>query len=371
MWPAELQDPRSRDVKKFAADHTKRVDFHQWLQFEIDRQLGDVADEARAAKMGIGLYSDLAVGSSGTGADAWTHRRLFLDGVAIGAPPDAYSDFGQNWGLPPMNPWALRQDRYRYFIQLLRSGFRHAGALRVDHVMGLFRLFWIPSGATGREGAYVRYPSSDLLGILALESHRHRALVVGEDLGIVPENVPPAMVKWGILSSRVLYFERDAAGTFRPQSSYPKLSLATVNTHDMPTIAGFWTGRDVELRETLGLIDTARAGDAAAERETEKQALVDRLREDGALPLREIIDSDARGVPAVKRAVHAFLCESPASLVGLSLDDLGGETEPVNVPGVGIDRYPCWSRKMRRTIPEIAATSAEDLTGCTSRARQL
>jgi 4-alpha-glucanotransferase len=370
MWPAELQDPGSADVKKFAVEHVKRVDCHKWLQFEIDRQLGEVAAEARARGMEIGLYQDLAVGSSGTGADTWTHRSLFLDGVTIGAPPDPYSDFGQNWGLPPMNPWALRQDRYRYFIQLLRSGFRHAGALRLDHVMGLFRLFWIPAGATGREGAYVRYPSSDLLGILALESHRHRAVVVGEDLGIVPENVPPAMRKWGILSSKVLYFEREAAGKFRPQSSYPELSLASVNTHDMPTIAGFWTGRDVELRETLGLIDSTRAGDAAAEREIEKQALVDRLREDGALPLREVVPLDASGVPAIKRAVHDFLCASPASLVGLSLDDLGGETEPVNVPGVAIDRFPCWSRKMRRTIPEIAATSAEDLAGCTSRARQ-
>ncbi len=269
-----------------------------------------------------------------------------------------------------MNPWALRQDRYRYFIDLLRSGFRHAGALRVDHVMGLFRLFWIPQGATGRDGAYVRYPSSDLLGILALESHRHRAIVVGEDLGIVPDEVPPAMAKWGLLSSKVLYFERLPDGTFRPQSAYPESSLASANTHDMPTIAGFWTGRDVELRETLGLIDNARADDAVAERVIEKQALIDRLREDGALPLREVVATDASGIPAIKRAIHDFLCGSPASLVGFSLDDLGGETEPVNVPGVGIDCFPCWSRKMRRTIPEIAATSAEDLAGCMSRARQ-
>jgi 4-alpha-glucanotransferase len=370
LWPAELQDSASAQVNQFAGERAKRVDFHKWLQFELDQQLGEIAAEARATGMEIGLYQDLAVGSSGTGADAWTHRRLFLDGISIGAPPDAYSDFGQNWGLPPLNPWALREDRYRYFMQLLRGGFRHAGALRIDHVMGLFRLFWIPHGATGREGAYVRYPSNDLLGILALESHRHRAIVVGEDLGIVPENVRPAMEKWGILSSKVLYFEREAGGKFRRQSSYPKSSLGSANTHDMPTIAGFWTGRDVELRAALGLVDDARAVDAAAEREVEKQALIDRLREDGALPLRESVATDASGVPAIKRAVHEFLCASPASLVGLSLDDLGGETEPVNVPGVGTDRFPCWSRKMRRSIHEIAATSGEDLAGCTSRARR-
>lgn len=370
MWPAELGDPSSEQVKRFAGDHAKRVDFYRWLQYELDRQLGEVAGEARAKGMEIGLYQDLAVGSSGTGADAWMHRDLFLDGVTVGAPPDAYSDFGQNWGLPPMSPWVLKKDRYRYWIQLLRAGFRHAGALRIDHVMGLFRLFWIPKGATGRDGAYVRYPSGDLLGILALESHRHRAIVVGEDLGIVPENVPPAMAKWGLLSSKVLYFEREGAGKFKPQSSYPKLSLASANTHDMPTIAGFWSGRDVELRAQLGLIESDRASAVTAERDIERKALIDRLREDGALPLRESVATDATGVPAIKRAVHEFLCASPAVVVALSLDDLGGETEPVNVPGVGTDRFPCWSRKMRRTIPEIAATSGEDLGGCTSRARQ-
>ena len=209
-----------------------------------------------------------------------------------------------------------------------------------------------------------------LLGILALESHRHRAIVVGEDLGVVPADVPPALDKWGMLSSKVLYFEREDGGKFRPQSSYPELSLASANTHDMPPIAGFWTGRDVELRAALGLIDSTRSGDAITERAVEKQALVDRLREDGALPLREVVAMDANGAPAVNRAVLAFLCAAPPSLVGLSLDDLGGETEPVNVPGVGIDRFPCWSRKMRRTIPEIAATSTEDLAGCMSRARR-
>jgi 4-alpha-glucanotransferase len=370
-WPTELQDAGSAAVKRFAVEHERRVDFHKWLQFELDRQLGEIAERARTSGMEVGLYQDLAVGSSGTGSDAWAQRDLFVDGVSIGAPPDAYSDFGQKWGFPPLNPHALRQDRYRYLIRLLRSGFRHAGALRMDHVMGLFRLFWIPEGATGKEGAYVRYPSNDLLGILALESHRHRALVVGEDLGIVPGEVPPAMEKWSVLSSKVLYFERTSGGGFKPQSEYPELSLASANTHDMPTIAGFWSGRDVDLRCSLGLIEASRTADAVAEREHEREALVHRLREDGALPLREQVAKDASGVPIIKRAIHDFLCASPAALVALSLDDLGGETEPVNVPGVGADKFPVWSRKMRRTIPEIATASVEDLAGCTSRARQI
>lgn len=368
-WPAELRDRSSDAVKKFAAEHARRVDFHKWAQFELDRQIAEVAGTCRTAGMEIGLYQDLAVGSSGTGSDSWAHRELFRDGASVGAPPDPYSDFGQNWGLPPIDPRALQRDRYRYFIQLLRSGFRHAGALRIDHVMGLFRLFWIPDGATGRDGAYVRYPADDLLGILALESRRHKALVVGEDLGVVPDYVPPAMQKWGLLSSKVLYFEREAGGGFKSQSAYPELSLASVNTHDMPTIRGFWSGRDIELRKSLGLIDEKGSGAGATQREVEKKLLLDRMREDGALPLHDHPPLDGAGVPAVKRALHEFLCASPAALVALSLDDLGDEVEPINVPGVGTDEYPCWSRKMHKTIPEIAAAATEEIAGCANRVR--
>jgi 4-alpha-glucanotransferase len=264
----------------------------------------------------------------------------------------------------------LRNDRYRYFIKLVRAGFRHAGALRMDHVMGLFRLFWIPEGATGREGAYVRYPSEDLLGILALESQRHNALVVGEDLGVVPPEVPPAMEKWGLLSSKVLYFEREEGGGFKPQSSYPELSLASVNTHDMPTIAGFWAGRDIELRRTLGLVDEAESADVAAHRDQEKRQLLDRLRDDAALPLHQHPSLDGAGVPIVKRGLHDFLCHSACALVAISLDDLGDEVEPINVPGVGMDKYPCWSRKMHKTIPEIATIAGDELSRCDDRIRR-
>jgi 4-alpha-glucanotransferase len=370
MWPGELQDRESQAVQRFAAEHSRRVEFFKWAQFELDRQLGEVADACRSNGMEIGLYQDLAVGSSGTGSDAWAQRGLFREGATIGAPPDPYSDFGQNWGLPPVDPRALRHDRYRYFIQLVRAGFRHAGALRMDHVMGLFRLFWIPQGATGRDGAYVRYPSDDLLGILALESQRHKALVVGEDLGVVPPEVPPAMEKWGLLSSRVLYFEREDGGGFKPQSAYPEMALASVNTHDMPTIAGFWAGRDIELRRSLGLVAESDCAGAAAQRDHEKRKLLDRLREDAALPLHEHPSLDGAGVATVKKGLHDFLCSSGSALVALSLDDLGDELEPINVPGVAMDQYPCWSRKMHRTIPEIAATAGEAFSRCDDRIRQ-
>jgi 4-alpha-glucanotransferase len=178
------------------------------------------------------------------------------------------------------------------------------------------------------------------------------------------------MQAWGIASSKVFYFEREDGGGFKPQSSYPELALASVNTHDMPTIAGFWAGRDIELRRSLGLIDEQGSADVAAHRDTEKRKLLDRLRDDAALPLHEHHALDAAGVAAVKRGVHEFLCASPVSLLALSLDDLGDEIEPVNVPGVGTDKYPCWSRKMHKTIPEIAAAAGDAITRCDDRIRQ-
>ena len=348
-WPAELHDPESDTVRSIQRTNAERVDFHRWLQFETHRQLGEVAARAHTLGMSIGVYQDLAIGTNPGGSDTWTYPNLFLTGASVGAPPDPYSYTGQNWGLPPINPRALRQQRYRYWIELLRRAFEHAGALRIDHVMGLFRMFWIPEGGSGVDGAYVRFAADDLLGILALESVRHDAIVVGEDLGVVPANVPPAMKKWGILSSKVLYFERDTHG-FRPASRYPSLALATANTHDMATLAGFWQGRDVELRERVGLISTTaqrRAEERGRVRDRQALAKLLRLR----WP-RDVEEPDfARTLVG---AAHDFLCSTRARLVGLSLDDLVGEVDPVNVPGVGPDRYPSWRRRNRMTMEEIA-----------------
>ena len=346
-WPSEFRHPDSPEVQHFAREHVSRIDFHRWAQFELDRQLGEAAADARAAGMRIGLYPDLAIGTSPAGADAWAYPELFVRGVSIGAPPDPYAATGQNWGLPPIDPRALRRDRYQYFINLLRSGFRHAGALRIDHVLGLFRLFWIPDGFSGADGAYMRYSGDDLLGIIALESVRHRALVVGEDLGTVPPEVPPALASWGVLSSKVLYFERDHHGGFKTAASYPPLSLATANTHDMPALTGFWNGRDIDVRRQVGLIASNKDADAAhADRAADRDALLRRLVEDNVIPeLRSL-----KSLAELRGAVHAFLCRTPARLVGVSLDDLTGEVEPVNVPGVGPDKYSSWTRKMRETI---------------------
>jgi 4-alpha-glucanotransferase len=352
-WPPEYRDPRSATVREFRERHPEQVDLHRWLQFELDRQLGEAARRGRKAGMPIGLYQDLAIGASPDGSDTWLEPELFVSGASVGAPPDPYAATGQNWGLPPLDPRVLADTGYDYWVRLLRSSLRHAGALRIDHVMGLFRQYWIPEGKRGSEGAYVRFPSEDLLGILALEATRANALVVGEDLGTVPPDVPPAMERWGLLSSKVLYFERDRRGGFRRANDYAPMALATANTHDMATLAGFWRGRDIELRREVQLIPDAKAEKAErAARVTDKVALVRLLRDEGTLPANETPERDV----ALRAAVHAFLRRTPSWLVGLSLDDIVGEVEPVNVPGVGPDTHPSWTRRLGLALERFRDT---------------
>lgn len=367
-WPAALRDYTTEAARAAELELAPRVDFHRWLQFETDRQLAAAGARARAAGMRIGLYQDLAIGVSPSGADAWMFPELIVKGASVGAPPDPYAADGQNWGLPPIDPRALRRTGYRYFVDCVRSAFAHAGALRIDHVMGLFRLFWIPQGMSGAAGAYVRYPAHDLLGILALESARNHALVVGEDLGTVPRGVPRALERWGVLSSRVLLFERDRRGRFKPARSYPSLALATANTHDLPTISGFWDERDIDLRAAVGLLPGDEAvARARRERNDERTALVERLAAE-----RVLSSTRAPASPAELRgAVHEFLCRTPCRLVGFALDDLAGELDPVNVPGVGQDRHSSWTRKMRQPLEVIAASSdVRAALRCTGRARR-
>ncbi len=348
-WPEPYRTPTSPEVIAFAEANRADVDFHAWVQFELDRQLGVAAERARRAGLPLGIYQDLAIGTAGWGSDVWATPHLFASSVSIGSPPDSYSASGQDWGLPPLNPHVLRATGYEHWISLLHSAFGHAGALRIDHILGLFRQFWIPHGRSGKDGAYVRFPSEDLLGILALEAERHRAVVVGEDLGTVPPEVGPALERWGLLSSRVLYFERDEEGGFRSADSYPRLALATANTHDMATLQGFWEGSDIALRREVGLIDSdAEAERAREERDSDRAALIQRLVAEGVLDAREMPDG-AR----LREAVHQFLDRTSSVLVGLSLDDIAGETEPVNVPGLGQDRYPSWTRRLSRTLGEM------------------
>jgi len=356
-WPAAYREPGAPAVARFRAEHEREIDFHCYLQFELDRQLEQVATQARAAGMTIGLYQDLAIGSSPTGSDAWAFQGLFLDGVTIGAPPDAWYSRGQNWGFHPLDPRRLAATHYGYWVALLRAAFAHAGALRIDHVLGLFRQFWVPAGRPPSEGAYIRFPTEDFLGILALESRRAGALVIGEDLGTVPRGVPETLAAWGILSTSVLYFARTRDGGFLPARAYPERALVSANTHDMAPLAGYWQGRDLALRRAFGQFRSAAAERAAErERRRERGALLRRLAVEGVLTDGGRThagggDADAR----FRGAIHAFLARTPAALLGLALDDLTGEVEPVNVPGTGPKEHPNWSRRLRLAVDMLAA----------------
>ncbi len=358
-WPERLRDIGDSEVRDFASQNDRDLDFHRYLQFELDRQLGDVQRSARAGGMAIGLYGDLALASSGSGFDAWAFRNHFVQGMSVGAPADAFAIEGQTWGCPPVSPMALREHRYEYWIRVLRAAFEHCGMLRIDHVMGMWRQFWVPEGSSPREGAYVQYPADDLLGILALESERASALVVGEDLGTVPSEVRPAMRDRAILSSKVLYFERDGSGSFATPEKYEEISLASVNTHDLPPLAGWWLGVDLMSR----YIGSAAQHDvelrnALMHREWERKQLISELvnraliDEEAAARLRKIgygapiADVDREAISQLVSAVHQLLCRSSSVLVSLSLDDVALETEAVNRPGVSMDDWRSWSRKM-------------------------
>ena len=348
-WPAPYRHRNTPEVEAFRDAHSREIAFHCYLQFELDRQLGAAAERARQAGMGLGLYHDLALGSAACGSDAWAFPDVFVHDVEVGAPPDPYCMDGQIWGFPPINPRTLAAQRYEYWIQLIRSAMSHAGMLRIDHAAGLFRQFWVPAGRTAADGAYVRYPTDDLLGILALESHRHQTVVVGEDLGTVPPETPPTLQRRRILSSRVMHFEREVSGEFRRPEHYAPNALVVATVHDLPPLAGFWTGRDLEIRRSIGLFDDNETfGHAQAERDATRAALVRLFIETGL-----ITHDQEPTIERIRQAAYAMLTRTPCPLVGVSLDDLAGELDPVNLPGVGPGTYESWSRRMHRELSAV------------------
>ena len=304
-WPEELHDPDGDAVRRLVEERGAEVTFHAWLQWLLSEQL-------REATGDLTVIQDLPIGVSGGGADAWAWQGVMADGITVGAPPDALNTVGQDWGSPPFVPWRLRAADYEPFIQSVRATIAGAGGLRIDHVMGLFRLWWIPDGSGPQDGCYVRYAADDLLDIVCLESHRAQAVVVGEDLGTVEEHVPEALASRGILSYRVLWFEDD------DPTEWPAGSLATVTTHDLPTVAGLWTGSDVDdqLEASDMAEDDVRSG---------REELLERLRRDG-------LDDDATPEDAVA-AAYEQLGRAPSLLLSFSLEDAVTEERRPNVPG--------------------------------------
>ena len=347
-WPESFRDPGFPAVERFATEHAERVEYYEYLQWQADLQLGAVRARGVAKRLGVGLYVDLAVSIDRAGAEAWTHRRVLALNASVGAPPDEFNMRGQNWGLPPLIPDRLRRAAYAPFIDTLRANMRHAGALRIDHVMGLMRLFWIPDGKDADSGAYVRYPFADLLGILALESQRHRCLVIGEDLGTVPDEVRTALAAAGVLSYRLLYFERDATGEFKSPSTYPAQALVAASTHDLPTLAGWWEGRDIALRDDLGLFPSKAArGQQLDARKKDRAGLLLALQRENLLPNNVPLDTDATPAmtTALATAAQAFLARTPSQVLVVQLEDVVGVVEQANLPAT-VETHPNWRRKL-------------------------
>ena len=331
-WSPEVQDRHSDAVQQLRTELADRITLHCWLQWVADEQLAAAQADALQAGMRLGIMHDLAVGVHPDGADAWAMVDVLAQGVSVGAPPDMYNQQGQDWSQPPWRPDALARAGYRPYREMIRTVLRHAGAIRIDHIIGLFRLWWIPEGRGARDGAYVRYDHEALIGILCLEAYRAGAVVIGEDLGTLEPWVRDYLSDRGILSTSVLWFEREG-GAFRPPEQYRRLTLATVTTHDLPPTAGYLAGEHVELRERLGLltepVEAVRA-DAWAER-CEMLELLGRRGLVGADPSeRQVIE-----------AMHRLVLASPAVLVGVSLADAVGERRAQNQPGTDTE-YPNW-----------------------------
>ncbi|HEX6102017.1 MAG TPA: 4-alpha-glucanotransferase, partial [Alphaproteobacteria bacterium] len=354
-WPEPYRDPKSEEVACFAEERRGRVLFYAWLQWQADRQLGAAAAACRRAGMPIGLYADLAVGVDAGGAEAWGDPELLVREAHAGAPPDLWNMLGQDWGLPPWNPMALRARAYQPFIDLLRANMRHASALRLDHIMALMRLYWVPAGERADAGGYVAYPLDDLLAILALESRRNRCMVVGEALGTVPPGFAGRLEDMGVLSYRLLYFERGEEGAFLPPSAYPRASMVAVTTHDLATLSGFWRGRDLDIKSELNLFpDEEKRNQAYEERARDRRLLVEALEREGVLGPAAASRAAAgrEATPELIEAAYRFLGRSRARLLAVQIEDALGLIEQANLPGT-ITEHPNWRRRLPVTVDEL------------------
>lgn len=349
-WPESLKDSSSAVVAREARELAERIDFYAWLQWIVDEQLGRAQAEARAAGMSLGLMEDLAVGVHPSGADVWSAPEAFAAGMSVGAPPDMYNQLGQNWSQPPWSPVHLAQTAYAPLRDMVRTVLRHAGALRVDHIIGLFRLWWIPEGMAAHEGAYVRYDHEAMVGVVLLEAHRAGAVIIGEDLGTVEPWVRDYLASRGVMGTSVLWFEKNAEDWPLDPGSYRRLALATVNTHDLPPTAGYLADEHVLLRERLGLL-TESLEQVRAEARIERERMLTRLREYGLL-------GEEPSERQTVEALHRYVMRTPAALVGVALVDGVGERRAQNQPGTD-QEYPNWKLPLADGAGEVVLV--EDL----------
>jgi 4-alpha-glucanotransferase len=354
-WPEALRDPRSAEVEAFAHAHRHEVEFHLFLQWLAAKGLSHAQHAAREAGMAVGLIADLAVGCDSAGSHAWSYRDDMLQGVSVGAPPDIFNQAGQAWGLTTFSPRAMRNQGFSAFIDMLRAAFAHAGGIRIDHILGLRRLWLVPEGESARHGAYLRYPLEDMLRLIALESWRHRAIVIGEDLGTVPPGFRERLNEHGLAGIRVLWFERgEWSNGFKMPRDWDRNVVSTTTTHDLPTVTGWWRGADIVWRNQIGqTLPRADGRDpvevALAERADDRARLWDAFQWAGVA---------AHGVPApppesppVDEAL-AFVAATPAPLVTYPLEDLLALEDQPNLPG-SIDEHPNWRRRLALPIDEL------------------
>lgn len=352
-WPEQYRDPENPAVAAFAKAHGREILFHGWLQWLIDTQIAAVQRHALDSGMSIGLYHDLALATDRCGSDLWAHRPFYVDGARVGSPPDDFSPTGQDWSFPPPDQKRHLENGYRLYAESIRKSMRHGGALRIDHVMRLFRLYWIPEGHDATAGAYVRDRAHDLVRILALESIRNGTVIVGEDLGTVETEVRRTLAQFGILSYRLLIFERSPEG-FRQPAEYPEQALTATTTHDLPTIAGFWRADDIAARLRAGTIQRDSYESQLRERDRDKQHLLDSLFRNGLLPhdyernASRIADLNGE----LHNAVAGFLAGTPCVLWLVNQEDITRELHQQNLPGTTAE-YPNWCLKMRWSLEDL------------------
>lgn len=357
-WTEPYRNPQSPEVRAYAQSHWRRILFHKYVQWQIDLQLNAVQTEARRLGMPIGLYHDVALATDRCGCDLWAYRDFFVTGARVGSPPDDFAPEGQDWAFPPPNSETHRENGYRLFVESIRRNARHGGALRIDHVMRFFRLFWIPDGVTAAHGTYVNERWRDLLRILALESVRGRFLVVGEDLGTVPPALREAMDQFAMLRYKLFYFEKGNDGLPLPPRQYPRGALVSSTTHDLPTIAGFWAGRDIEARHSCGILsDEELYQRQKSERHEEKRRMIEALVREGFLPgnfPREAADwPELTG--ELHNAVIGYLVTTPSRLMLLNQEDLTKELDQQNLPSTTW-QYPNWRRKTLFSVEDLAGS---------------
>jgi 4-alpha-glucanotransferase len=364
-WPECYRDPRSKATRAFASEHWRTVLFYKYIQWQLDLQLEAAQQHAKSLGMAIGLYHDLALATDRFGADLWAHRRFYVEGCRVGAPPDDFSPNGQDWSFPPPNSFEHYKDGYRVFSESIRQNARHGGALRIDHVMRFFHLFWIPDELEAKHGIYVQDRHDDLVRILALESVRNQVIIVGEDLGTVADEIRETLARFGMLSYRLFYFERWPDGSFKWPHEYPKNALVSISTHDLPTIDGFWEHRDIEARRAAGMFhDESAYQGQVNDRLREKQKILDLLFQNGLLPDHH--PANARELPELTGELHhaivGFLARTPSVLMLLNEEDLMKQPDQQNLPGT-TEQYPNWRHKTRFTVEELRThQTARDFT---------